>query len=325
MFESIYHKQLSEYYALRAETLSVSARMHELCYLRRFDRFLITSTTCDGTLNEDIIDQWMASLTGKSSSIENEVIVVRQFLAYLKLSGVQVYIPAVPKVYDDYIPYIFSDEELKIIFSAADNITQHSINADPYLVFEFPVILRLMYSCGLRIGETVQIDIENVDLANGVLKLINTKGDKHRIVPMSRGMTDILVRYINYMGIAGNRIGWLFPSGRKDGHISDKAIRLRFRMILEKSGIYPKNSKKRERGPCLHCMRHVFAFKSFAQAERAGRHLDDAVPYLSIYLGHDSLYETEKYLKFSNEMFPESIDAFGEFMEGVLPEVDYET
>ena len=60
------------------------------------------------------------------------------------------------------------------------------------------------------------------------------------------------------------------------------------------------------------------------KAESEGRHLDDTVPYLSVYLGHDSLNETEKYLKFGNELFPESIDAFGEFMSGLLPEVDYE-
>lgn len=33
------------------------------------------------------------------------------------------------------------------------------IKADPYLVIEFPVILRLLYSCGLRIGETVKISM----------------------------------------------------------------------------------------------------------------------------------------------------------------------
>ena len=71
-------------------------------------------------------------------------------------------------------------------------------------------------------------------------------------------------------------------------------------------------------------MRHVFAFKSFAQAERTGRHMNDAVPFLSIYLGHDSLDETSKYLKFSSELFPDAIDTFGDFMEGLMPEVDYE-
>ena len=37
--------------------------------------------------------------------------------------------------------------------------------------------------------------------------------------------------------------------------------------------------------------------------------ISDMVIYLSVYLGHDRLNETEKYLKFSNEMFPESIEA----------------
>ena len=42
-------------------------------------------------------------------------------------------------------------------------------------------------------------------------------------------------------------------------------------------------------------------------------------------LSHSCLFnETAKYLKFSNEMFPESIDSFGRFMSGLLPEVDYE-
>lgn len=71
-------------------------------------------------------------------------------------------------------------------------------------------------------------------------------------------------------------------------------------------------------------MRHVFAFKSFANAEREGRHLDDAVPFLSVYLGHAGINKTAKYLKFSNELFPESIDSFGRFMSDLLPEVDYE-
>ena len=36
-------------------------------------------------------------------------------------------------------------------------------------------------------------------------------------------------------------------------------------------------------------------------------------PYLSIYLGHDSLKETEKYLKFSSEMFPDAMELFDSY------------
>ena len=53
--------------------------------------------------------------------------------------------------------------------------------------------------------------------------------------------------------------------------------------------------------------------------------LTDSVPFLSIYLGHDTLNETKKYLKFSSEMYPETTELFGSFMKDLLPEVDHET
>lgn len=324
MFKSIYSEQLSTYFDMRCSVLGESAKKHELCYLLRFDSYLKTNTASRGQLTEDFINGWLKTLIGKSGSIENEVIVIRQFLKYLQLSESHIYLPAIPKVREDYVPYIFSDTELERIFAATDNVIQKNRNADPYLAIEFPVIVRLLYSCGLRIGETVKISMSDVDLENGILRLVNTKGDKHRLVPMSSGMTDILGKYCMAMGLAGNPDNWLFPASLKDRHISDRAVKRRFEIILSDNGIRLQNRKKRERGPCLHCLRHVFAFRSFTQAERNGRHLDDAIPYLSLYLGHESLNETSKYLQFSNEMFPESINAFGDFMNGLLPEADYE-
>ena len=316
---------MSQYYNLRCSILSESAKKHELCYLRRFDNYIKSRIKAQGNLTEDFINSWIGTLSGKSSSVENEVIVIRQFLNYIKLSGEKVFIPVIPKVHEDYIPYIFDDHEIAVIFQSADNVIQRDSKADPYLVIEFPVILRLLYSCGLRIGETVKLTINDIDIDKGILRLVDTKGDKQRLVPMSNTMTDILAKYCMVMGLLGKSNEWLFPSAKSDSHISDKAIKRRFEVILKTNGIVLENRKKYERGPCLHCLRHVFAFKSFAKAEHAGKLLNDAVPYLSLYLGHDSLGETEKYLKFSNEMFPESINAFGSFMCGLLPEVDYET
>ena len=224
----------------------------------------------------------------------------------------------------EFRPYIFSDDELERIFKSADNIEQKDSKADPYLAIEFPVILRLLYSCGLRIGETLQIQMSDIDFDNGVLRMLKTKGNKQRMVPMSESMTDIIIKYCMSMGLYHKKEGWLFPSSKSEGPLSHAAVKRRFGTILENNGIHLENRKKYERGPCLHCMRHVFAFKSFSQAESEGRHLDDVIPFLSLYLGHESLDETSKYLKFSSELFPESVDTFGDFMKDLLPEVDYD-
>lgn len=324
MFNSIYSNELSQYYTLGSNVLSVSACKHELCYLKRFDAYLCKNICEKGKLCESVISAWVETLHGKSSSVENEIIVIKQFLKYIQLSGEHVYLPIIPKVHEDYVPYLFTEEELHNIFDSADNMIQIDKKADPNLVMEFPVILRLLYSCGLRIGETVKLKISDVDVPNGILRMLHTKGDKHRLVPMSNGMTDILQKYCMAMGLSQNDNDWLFPSSIHTGHISSTSVKYRFKKILNDHQIQLHNRKKYERGPCLHCFRHLFAFQSFAQAERAGRHLDDAIPYLSIYLGHDRLDETSKYLKFSNELFPESIDIFGIYMEDVFSEIDYE-
>jgi hypothetical protein len=232
MFESIYSDHLSQYYSLRSDTLSDSARKHELCYLRRFDAYVAKHLKTYEGITEAFVSEWVGSLSGKSGSVENEVVVIRQFLTYLGLSGECVFLPVVPKVRDDYVPYIFSDKELSVIFDSADNIVLKDPKADPYITIEFPVIIRLLYSCGLRVGETVKISMPDVDLDNGILRMLNTKRDKHRLVPMVKapdgfslpqGTTSIyrpkrssadLVRYLWLMASV-----WKTVKSMREGHV----------------------------------------------------------------------------------------------------------
>ena len=97
MFRSIYSDQLSQYYELRSTTLGESARKHELLYLCRFDTYIAGRLKSRGGISASFVNEWVGSLSGKSGSVENEVIVVRQFLAYLGLSGERIALPIVPK------------------------------------------------------------------------------------------------------------------------------------------------------------------------------------------------------------------------------------
>ncbi|WP_227139036.1 tyrosine-type recombinase/integrase [Caldibacillus sp. 210928-DFI.2.22] len=275
-------------------------------------------------VSENVISEWVKSLSGKSSSIANEVIVIRLFLRYLSSIGIRVFMPPIPKVTDDYVPYIFTDEELKRIFTLSDNITLTKSQPNPFIQLEFPMMLRIMYGCGLRVGETLALKMKNVDLNGGILILKQTKGDKQRLVPMHQTLISILNKYCLAMGLIGKAEALLFPSAIQAVPFSVKAARNKFNTILKYAGISMKGRAKQERGPCLHCLRHVFAFKSFAEAEKSGRSIDASVPYLSIYLGHDSLKETESYLKFSSELYPEAIELFEDYTLQVFPEVDYD-
>lgn len=164
--------------------------------------------------------------------------------------------------------------------------------------------------------------MKDVDFDIGVLTLKYTKGDKQRLVPMHPSLTENLYQYCMAMGMIGYSNAYLFPTSDSVESVTVHNAQHKFNSILEKGDIFLLAKKKHQRGPCMHCLRHVFAFKSFANAEKSGRRVDDVIPYLSIYLGHDSLKETEKYLKFSSEMFPDAMELFEGYTAQIFPGVN---
>lgn len=67
--------------------------------------------------------------------------------------GKPVYMPPYRKKEDTYVPYIFTDEEMEKIFLCADSMSTIIPKLVlPYIYAEIPVILRLLYCSGLRLG-----------------------------------------------------------------------------------------------------------------------------------------------------------------------------
>ena len=323
-FHSIFKDDISNYLAVRKTVLSDSAIKHDICYLASFDTFLANIGLAEREISELVFIEWQKTLTGKPGSKANKIMAIRTFIKYLHTLGISAYTPVIPKVVDGYMPYIFSDEELNRIFFASDNIVVTKGQPNPYIKTEFPMILRLLYGCGLRIGETLALQMKDIDLKGGILTLLHVKNKRHRLVPMSPSLTEVLRLYCLAMGIIGTPDAFLFPSIDKAIPISIRSVRNKFDVILKNLGIKLTNRNWHERGPCQHCFRHMFVFKSFARAQENGRNINDSVPFLSIYLGHDSLKETEKYLKFSSELFPNAVGLFEGYAGMVFPEVDYE-
>lgn len=263
-FKSVLKDEITWFLALRKASKSKSAYDHDRHTLKLFDEYLCSIDCEDKNLTEEQVTGWIGILKGKSSSIANVVVVVRIFLAYLKSYGVNAYIPPIPKVSDDYIPYIFSDDEMKLIFSIADTLQMGKPQKNIIIHVEFPMILRLMYGCGLRIGETLSLKMKDVDFDAGVLTLKYTKGDKQRLVPMHPSLTESLGQYCMAMGMIGYPEAYLFPTSDLMEPVRVHNAGHKFNSILRQGNIFLPGRKKHQRGPCMHCLRHVFTFKSFA-------------------------------------------------------------
>ena len=143
-----------------------------------------------------------------------------------------------------------------------------------------------------------------------------------RIVPMTESLIVMLYRYCLVINVIDNPENYIFPSKLGNRPITKRSVEEWFEALLKKTGIYVR-TKKRVRGPCLHCFRHLFAVNSFVQAAKRGHSVNDSVPFLSVYMGHENIWEAERYLKFSSEMFPELSEPFEAFTDGLFPEVSY--
>jgi len=319
---SIFWGEMMEFLSLREKVLANKTIAMDRCALLSFDQHLAQRRKSQLLINEDDVISWVRPMYGNlaRNTIAGKVRVLRMFLSYLQNKEIPVYIPLHIKVPETYIPYLFSDAEIQRIFVMSDSIP-HRRNSKHAIVL--PMVLRMLYSCGFRLGELLAIRVGDINFERSFVLLRDTKNKKQRIVPLGDALTEMLFKYCLAMNLMECAENYIFPG--KDGtkHITQRMLQEWFEILLKDTGIFVR-TEKYARGPCLHCFRHLFAVKSFAQAERAGRSINDSVPYLSVYLGHNSMTETEKYLKFNSDIFPEHTTLFENFSEGLFPEVHYE-
>ena len=319
---SVLYDDMMNHLAIRERELAPSSFAVSRRVLLSFDQHLEERKKREKSITEDDVFTWLqpkyAALA--RGTIAPQVCCLRKFSEYLQQQGFSAYIPPNTKVPDSYVPHLFTDEEIAKIFKAADSL-QLSYNAKSNA--ELPMLLRMLYSCGFRLSELLAVRIGDINFELGVVLLKNTKNQKQRLVPLGNTLTEMLNRYCLAMDLMGSPENYIFPGRGKGTHLSRCWAEMLFRTLLQDLGIYTRPDRQ-SRGPCLHCFRHLFAIKSFAQAEQAGRPVDDSIPFLSIYMGHCDLVGTEKYLKFSSDMFPENTGLFETYTDGIFPEVRYE-
>ena len=320
-YKSVIAKELSEYLSIRQMTLTPKSFKVYVDTLKDFDKHLAKHDMDEISISEDVINGWIEHLKSKNHSrtVSNKVSCLRGLLKYLNYNGISVFMPPCPKYNEDYSPYIYSDDESEKIFACADNAkTQRCSNDNKNRItadFQVAMLIRLLYGCGLRRGEALNLIRSDVDFSRGTLLIRQAKNKKQRIVAMHKSLTEMLMQYCVAMKIYKKLDSYLFPE------INSECVRNKFRTILKSANIYKPTEKAHQRGQCLHCFRHVFAVKSFAQAEKNGYMSMDSIPYLSVYLGHFDMDGTEKYLKFSSDIFPEHTQMFETYSAGIFTEI----
>ena len=139
-------------------------------------------------------------------------------------------------------------------------------------------IVELMYSSGLRVSETVNINISDFEENMSFLRVIG-KGSKTRLVPMGRFAINAINDWLNEREKISNNTDALFLNS-KGSRLSVRSIQLRLKKMAIKQGLPPVHP---------HMLRHSFATHML---ESSGD-----LRTIQELLGHSSLSTTQIYTK----------------------------
>lgn len=183
-------------------------------------------------------------------------------------------------------------------------------------VIQLPVLFRTLYCCGTRISETLAIRKKDVDLEAGIIKLNETKNSQYRLIVLNDEMLELYRRYADKCFYLLKDDSYIFTSS-VGTRLDPKAVSNYHIEFLRRAGIPFLGEHK---GPRLHDWRHTFAVNSFKKLIDEGRDMYNALPILSTYLGHKTIYATERYVRLACEHFPEIEKKFGHQVDKIFCE-----
>jgi len=190
-------------------------------------------------------------------------------------------------------PYIYTRREITALLRDIP-LPPPSLRHDSYVGSRNATIIGLLACTGMRVGEVLALKNRDVDLAQNVIKVYQSKDLPVRLVPI----TDSASRHLrHYQEVRDQRFGTpvdsdAFICSRRGGPVVHMTIWRAFTRSRKRLGL--GNAARRK--PRLHDLRHTFACNHLLRAYREHRDIDNAVHDLSIYLGHADLESTYWYI-----------------------------
>ena len=257
---------------MQARKLGPASQRSHIHSCKRFAAFLGRSPD---TATADDVRSFQLSLIESGASIpnRNRIMTGVKFLLKVTLRRHDLVAEIYHLKEPVKLPPILSMEEVKRLLACAASI-------------KVRVLLALCYGCGMRGGEAVRLRSGDIDSANGIIRIVQAKGRKDRIVMLPAEVLDLLrlawtERTTRYDAGLAPTERWLFPGRRKGLHLTVRQLSRLFHETAAAAGITKHVS--------LHTLRHSFA-----------THLLEAgtdIRLIQAVLGHDKLDSTARYTR----------------------------
>lgn len=251
-----------------------------------------------GTITTDDALAWVSLPAGASPHWRRiRLTAVRGFAAYLHGLDASVMVPPAGLLRTGpcrATPYLYSAGEITSLLEATAGL-RPALRAATYYH-----LIGLLAVSGMRIGEAIALDDQDLDLQRAVLLVRNSKFGRSRLVPLHPSTAAALARYRKLRDeLCPRRPNpALFVSSRGT-RLLHSNIQLTFAGLTERCGITRRSASCR---PRVHDLRHAFAVTSLLHWYATGEDVAAMLPRLATYLGHTDPKHTFWYLSAAPEL-----------------------
>jgi len=195
-------------------------------------------------------------------------------------------------------PHLYSEDDITRLMDAIWQLQ----TVTPFRQTTVYVLIGLLASTGLRIGEALALEVGDVRLSANPPHLLisDSKFGNSRNVVLHPSVAKQLRRYLlqRSKALAGRHVKAFFTN-RYGKHLDYNAQRLTFLRLLKRAGI---RAVPGQRGPSIHSFRHSFAVRRLTLWHRERRDVQELLPHLAVYLGHVGPENTYWYLTGTPEL-----------------------
>lgn len=181
---------------------------------------------------------------------------------------------------------VLTQEEINELYESCESSWERSI-------------LSLAYGCGLRVGELEKMNIEDVRLREKILIVPKGKGNKRRVVPMSKGVvSDVSDYYFNERPFTNGediKDDKAFMLNSRGGRMREWTYNKYLKQLIERT----ENKTIKEKGISIHNLRHSIATHLIEQGI--------PVEQVRQFLGHSQLETTQVYTHISKQQLKDLI------------------
>lgn len=301
-FASIFAERIKEYVKFM---INIGRKFSvETTILRAFDRYVSENNIT--AITEAVVIDFVYSVPGLGNEqYEKRHRIVRKFSDYVNLREKGETIRPLPKSRSTgrLVPHVYTNDELVLLLEECKKL-----NLIPTLrPHTFYTLIGLLASTGIRVSEAINLDISDIDFANGIIKIRNTKFKKSRLVPVHPSTLEVLKEY--------DRLRRELLPNQKDNAFFISKFRVRlsyvnvnttFLQLLRSSGIRSQEGD----GARIHDLRHTFAIRRVATWYDMGLDIHQMLPLLSTYMGHAHFEDTTYYLSAGAELLAKGAARF---------------